>query len=103
MKKRLESAWCTALRHGGSSEWNLAWMASHQSDRLSERKRIIKAMGCTNDLTRIKRLLSRLYQPNIEQQPDETLIIFNSLAENPSGRRPALHFVMKNWSYLNKQ
>lgn len=104
MKKHLESVWCTVLRHGGPNEWNYAWSTSRLSSvKLSEKRKMLKAMGCSKDLTQIKRLLSRVFHPSISQEPSETLVILNSLVENQAARQATLHFVMKNWAYLNKQ
>lgn len=104
MKKHFENVWCTVLRHGGSTEWNYAWSSSRLSSvKITEKRKMLKAMSCSNDVTQIKRLLSRVFHPNINQRPSETLLILNSLTENQTARRATLHFVMKNWTYLNKQ
>ena len=104
VKKNVEMVWCTALRHGGNSEWAYAWNVSRLSTTpLSETRKVLKAMACTRDLTHIKQLLSRVFHPKIDQQPSDTLTILKSLTENPSARRLTLNFVIRNWSYLNKQ
>ncbi|KZS20695.1 Uncharacterized protein APZ42_012540 [Daphnia magna] len=102
-KKHFEDIWCTALRYGGPLEWSYAWNSSRDSSAtLSKKRKIFKAMACTTDTSRIKQLLSRVFLPKINQEPIETSIILNSLAENPSARLLAMKFVMLNWAFLNK-
>jgi len=103
MKNHFDHVWCTALRHGGHSEWSYAWNSTRSSTKLPEKRKILKAMGCTTDVNRIQQLLSRVFLPSTGQQPIETSIILNSLADNPSARSAVMIFVMKNWAFLSKQ
>jgi hypothetical protein len=104
MKKYFDYIWCTALRHGDHSDWSYAWNRTIvSSTKLSEKRKILKAMGCTTDANRIQQLLSRVFLPNTAQQPIETSMILHSLAENPSSRASVMTFLMKNWAFLSKQ
>lgn len=104
MKKHFEDIWCTAIRHGGSSEWSYSWNNSIASSAtLSTKRKILKAMTCTEDAICIAQLLSRVFLPKINQEPIETSVILNSFAENPFARSLAMKFVMRNWAFLNKQ
>ncbi len=99
-----ESMWCTAIRYGSQSEWTFAWnITRHPHTQLSERRKMLKAMSCTTDSTRIKKLLARVLHPNIKQDPKETSLIFNRLILNPSARPNTLNFLLSNWGFLEKQ
>lgn len=104
MKKHFDYVFCTALRHGSNSDWSYAWNRTIlPSTKLPEKRKILKAMGCTTDANHIQQLLSRVFLPNTVQQSIETSMILHSLAENPSARSLVMTFVMKNWAFLSKQ
>ena len=104
MSEELELVWCTALRHStGPEEWKFAWKKSIQSQYSLQRTKMLSAMTCTTDQSRLKQLLGRVFHPQIEQDRQDTFIMFEKMAENPSARSLALQFIISNWQPLHKQ
>lgn len=104
MRKNFDTVWCKAVLYGDDTEWSYLWnRTSLLSVPTSEKTKLLKAMGCTQDAGQMDQLLTRIFQQQLEQQPIETWTILTSLAENPAARQLALDFVMRNWAYLYKQ
>ena len=60
-------------------------------------------MTCTIETKQIKQLLSRVFNPNINQTPKETSVVISGLADSFTARPLLLNFLMKNWEFLTKQ
>ena len=106
MANNFEEVWCTAVRHGDRAEWNFVWESIRKSSTVSEKRRnkMLRALCCTVDPAQQKQLLSRVFHPNMGQNPKETSVILTSLVmENPSARPLVLNFILQNWAFLNKQ
>ena len=104
MSEEFELVWCTALRHSTEpNEWKFAWKKSIQPQFALHRTKILSAMSCTTDQSRLKQLLGRVFHHEIEQDPHDTFAIIEKMADNPSARAMALQFIMANWKPLNKQ
>lgn len=99
----LERYWCVAIRHGGKAEWTKAWQASIGDRWLSKRTEILSAMTCSQDRNRLKQFLSRVLDPAIRQDPNETFIAMEKMAANPAGRSIAFDFIKNNWDVLEQQ
>ena len=97
--------WCAAVRYGAQSEWNFAWNFTRRPHSQSaQRKKMLKAMCCTTDSTRVKQLLTRVLHPNIKQEPKDTSMIINRLiTKNPSARSVTINFLLSNWGFFEKQ
>lgn len=100
--EEMEVVWCTAIRHGGESEWNYAWKKSLNPDWSLQKPRILSALSCSKDSRRLKRLLSRVFHHSIEQSAGESLTMLQGMTENPEGRSLALRFVTSNFKQLNE-
>lgn len=103
MNTHFDSVWCAAIRDGGKDEWAFAWVKAKHADRETLRRKILKAMACSKDPGRNKQLVSRLFDPNVNQSPKETTEILSRLAENVRARELALNFLLANWDLLVKQ
>lgn len=103
MNAHFDSVWCAALRDGGKDEWDYAWRSARYTDRASLRRRMLKAMACSKDSLRNKQLVSRLFDPNLNQSPKETSEILLALAKNVKARDLALTFLLANWDLLSQQ
>lgn len=103
MREHFEEVWCAAVRHGGRTEWNFAWESSRRSSSTIEKRKMLKAMTCTIESGQIKQLLSRVFNPNIDQKPSETFFILSNLADNRKARTQLLNFILHNWDFLNSQ
>ena len=113
-RDEMEVVWCTALRQaagGGdrdqrqSDEWDFAWKRSLDPEWRLQRSRILSAMACSRDSRRLKRLLSRVFHPTIDQSAGESLALLGAMAagaENPIGRSLALRFITTNFKSLNE-
>lgn len=95
---------CTAIRFGGRLEWSLAWNVT-RSQQLNwpERRKMLKAMSCTQDIVQIRQLATRVLHPNIKQPPKETLVIMKNLVESSVARPIVLEFLLSDWDFLEKQ
>ena len=98
----LERYWCVAIRHGGKLAWTRAWKASVGDQWLSQRTKILSAMTCSQDKNRLKNLISRIFDSEIEQDPKENFVMIEKLAVNPIGRSMALNFLKTNWNILDR-
>ncbi len=103
MMANLERNWCAVMRHGGQTEWEWTWQTSLNDQWAPKRSKILSAMSCTQDLGRLKQLLSRVLHPSIDQDPEDTLAIIERMAENPVARSVVLNFVKTNWEFLGQQ
>ena len=103
MIEDLERHWCVAIRHGGRAEWEKAWEASLSNRWLSQRTKILSSMSCSEDRDRLKQLLSRVFDSALDQDPKDTFITIEKVAENLAGRSIGLDFVLINWNVLEKQ
>ncbi len=103
--EHFEEVWCAAVRHGGQSEWDFAWEKTNENfNSFTGKRKMLKALSCTKDPAKQKQLLSRVFHPDIQQSPKETLLILSSIAESYySGRILVLNFVLRNWNFLKKQ
>ena len=100
---KLEDNWCTVMRHGGEAEWKWAWETSLSDEWDHKRTKILSAMSCSQDRNRIKKLLSRVFHPSINQNPADTFAMLEKMSENPAARSMALSFIKTNWEFLGRQ
>ena len=84
-------------------EWDFAWKKSINSIQPLERRKMLKAMTCTIDAAHVKQLLSRVFNPNVDQTPQETSIIVSRFSESFSIRPLVMSFLIKNWKFLSRQ
>lgn len=100
---KLERYWCPVIRLGGQSEWKWAWKASLNDQLASKRNKILSAMSCSQDRSRLKQLLSRVFHPTIVQDPEDTFTLLEKMSENPVSRSMVLSFIKTNWEFLGRQ
>ena len=103
MMDKLERNWCAVMRFGGKTEWKWAWQASQSDEWAHKRTQILSAMSCSQDRSRLKQLLSRVFHPTIDQDPQDTFTMIDKMAENPAARSMVLGFIKTNWDFLGRQ
>lgn len=91
-----------AIRSGGKTEWMAAWKASISDRWVTHRTQILSAMTCSRDRSRLKQLISRIFDSAIDQDQKDTFTIIEKIAENPLGRPMALNFIKTNWNFFDR-
>ena len=103
MMGKLDRNWCAVIRHGGQAEWKWAWQASQSDEWAHKRNQILSAMSCSQDRSRLKQLLSRVFHPTLDQDPQDTTAMIEKMTENPTARSMAMKFIKTNWDFLGRQ
>ena len=103
MMGKLDRNWCAVIRHGGQAEWKWAWQASQSDEWAHKRTQILSAMSCSQDRSRLKQLLSRVFHPTLDQDPQDTTAMIDKMTENPTARSMAMKFIKTNWDFLGRQ
>ncbi|XP_057659447.1 aminopeptidase N-like [Diorhabda carinulata] len=89
------AVYCTSLKHGGESEWELLWKKYQNSNVATEKNSILSTLGCTEEIWLLSRYLDwSLNDTTIRKQDSSS--VFGTVTRNNVG-----YFIAKNFFYNN--
>ena len=95
------NTYCTAIKHGGTKEWDFAWrMASDNATRSQDRDTLLSALGCSRDPWLLVRYLSLLVDGQSGLGSEEFGRVLGAVSANPVGRALAFRYVRKHFDQL---
>ncbi|XP_060526595.1 aminopeptidase N-like [Cylas formicarius] len=87
--------YCTALKHGGESEWDFLWQQYQTSNVATEKNTMLSVLGCTREIWLLSRYLQwSLDDSKIRRQDSSS--VFSAVARNDVG-----YFIAKNFFFDN--
>ncbi|XP_052694307.1 aminopeptidase Ey-like isoform X2 [Crassostrea angulata] len=96
------TVYCSAIRHGGTEEWDFAYRMYKQSNVASEQSRLMLAMSCSSKVWVLGRYLQYSIDPTKIRKQDATNVIVY-ISENEIGRGLTWDFVRENWERLMRE
>ncbi|GAB1605730.1 aminopeptidase N-like, partial [Argonauta hians] len=85
--------YCTALRHGGATEWDFAYEQYKKSNIASEKQNLLVAMSCSQEPWILSRFLERTLDSK-EIRRQDALSPFFDVSRNPIGQMLVWDFVL---------
>eukprot|EP00058_Branchiostoma_floridae_P026835 XP_002612326.1 hypothetical protein BRAFLDRAFT_122509 [Branchiostoma floridae] len=96
--ERLKSTvYCTAIKHGGSLEWDFAWQ-EYLSAEASEQTLLISALACTQDTDTLNTYLERSQDDSLVRRQNGPLVV-RYIGRNSVGKSVAWSFLRDNWDF----
>ena len=99
----MPTIWCTAIRFGGPEEWDFAWRKSLALSPWPDRTSVLTSLACSRNADHIKKLLSRVYHPDVKQSSGESRALIEALSANPEARSMLTEFLLANWPRISQQ
>ncbi|XP_055615513.1 aminopeptidase N-like [Toxorhynchites rutilus septentrionalis] len=101
-ERELYLSTCTIIKYSGINEWKLIKDRFMQSDDISMQKILIKSLGCTREISLIKKTLALLKDPLFNMYNHQ---ILSSISDNKIALKYTLDFLYNEWidvrSYLS--
>ncbi|XP_072160074.1 aminopeptidase Ey [Bemisia tabaci] len=91
-KNILRQISCTAVKNGGDEEWDFLWERYLNSDSASEKSSILSALTCSRKVWTLKRYLDWSIDEFSRIPPQDSVHIFEAVAENEVGFEVAKDF-----------
>ncbi|XP_067012607.2 aminopeptidase N isoform X2 [Anabrus simplex] len=89
--------YCTAIKHGGSDEWNFAWKKYSAANVGSERENLLDALGCSSQPWLLNRYLNWMLSNESIIRKQDGFRVFASVNNNVVGHSLAFNFLRNNW------
>jgi len=87
---------CQAVKQQGQPAWEAVLKLYRAADMSEEKRRTIKALGKTRDLTLIRRVIS--IGMSEEVRLGDVPFVFSGLCSHPAGRDACWDYVAQNWT-----
>ncbi|XP_019619807.1 PREDICTED: aminopeptidase N-like [Branchiostoma belcheri] len=96
--ERLKSTvYCTAIKHGGSREWDFAWQ-QYLTAGASEQTLLLPALACTQDTDILQTFLERSKDDGLVRKHSAPLVV-RYVGGNSVGKSVAWSFLRDNWDF----
>lgn len=94
------TVYCTAIKHGDQLEWDFAWKQYLASNVASEKKRLLKALGCSQNVWLLSRYLEWIVKPTARIRVQDGTTVFAAVTRNVVGRYLSWNFMRNRWPEL---
>uniref|UniRef100_A0A182JLE3 Aminopeptidase n=1 Tax=Anopheles atroparvus TaxID=41427 RepID=A0A182JLE3_ANOAO len=85
---------CTTIRYSGLTEWKIVEQQYLETDDINYQRILVKSLGCTREISLIKRYLSLLKHPLFSIYTKE---ILTSISENKVALKYTLDYLFNEW------
>ncbi|KAK7067746.1 hypothetical protein SK128_013768 [Halocaridina rubra] len=99
MKK---TVYCTAIAEGGDEEWDFAWYKYLESEAITEKYRLLEAMGCSRDEAILQSYLEMAFNEDSDINKEDAKMVFVSVTKNSKNREVAWTFLKNNLDHIAK-
>ncbi|XP_057180621.1 thyrotropin-releasing hormone-degrading ectoenzyme-like isoform X2 [Triplophysa rosa] len=94
--------YCTGVSLMDEDVWEFIWMKFHSSTAVSEKKILLEALTCSDNIYLLNRLLN--LSLSSDMVPDQDVIdVIIHVARNPLGRHLAWRYFREKWDILNSR
>ncbi|XP_051974425.1 thyrotropin-releasing hormone-degrading ectoenzyme-like [Xyrauchen texanus] len=94
--------YCTGVSLMDEDVWEFIWMKFHSSTVISEKKVLLEALTCSDNIFLLNRLLNLSLTSDLVPDQDVIDVIIH-VARNPIGRHLAWRYFRKKWDILNSR
>ncbi|XP_068162940.1 thyrotropin-releasing hormone-degrading ectoenzyme-like [Antennarius striatus] len=92
--------YCTGVSLMDEDVWEFIWMKFHSSNAVSEKKLLLEALTCSDDVFLLNRLLNLSLTSDLVPEQDVIDVIIH-VGQNPRGRNLAWKYFREKWDVLN--
>ncbi|KFB52120.1 AGAP000131-PA-like protein [Anopheles sinensis] len=93
-EEKLQRVLCTTVRYSGLTEWKTVEQQYLETGDINYQRILIKSLGCTREISLIKRYLSLLKHPLFSMYTKE---ILTSISENKVALKYTLDYLFNDW------
>ncbi|KAA0721118.1 Thyrotropin-releasing hormone-degrading ectoenzyme [Triplophysa tibetana] len=94
--------YCTGVSLMDEDVWEFIWMKFHSTTAVSEKKILLEALTCSDNIYLLNRLLN--LSLSSDMVPDQDVIdVIIHVARNPLGRHLAWRYFREKWEILNSR
>ncbi|XP_073693903.1 thyrotropin-releasing hormone-degrading ectoenzyme-like [Garra rufa] len=94
--------YCTGVSLMDEDVWEFIWMKFHSSTAISEKKVLLEALTCSDNIFLLNRLLNLSLTSDLV--PDQEVIdVIIHVGRNPVGRHLAWRYLREKWDILNSR
>ncbi|XP_051547221.1 thyrotropin-releasing hormone-degrading ectoenzyme-like [Myxocyprinus asiaticus] len=94
--------YCTGVSLMDEDVWEFIWMKFHSSTAVSEKKVLLEALTCSDNIFLLNRLLNLSLTSDLVPDQDVIDVIIN-VGRNPTGRHLAWRYFREKWDILNSR
>ncbi|KAH8356006.1 hypothetical protein KR200_007328 [Drosophila serrata] len=94
--------YCTAIRTGSEDDWQFLWTRYTKSNKADEKVTILDSLGCSRVVWLLEEMLELSFESRGPIRPQDSVISFDSVAENPVGFMLAKQYFMHNFDHIHK-
>uniref|UniRef100_A0A8C4HDV7 Thyrotropin-releasing hormone-degrading ectoenzyme n=1 Tax=Dicentrarchus labrax TaxID=13489 RepID=A0A8C4HDV7_DICLA len=92
--------YCTGVSLMDEDVWEFIWMKFHSSNAVSEKKILLEALTCSDNIFLLNRLLNLSLTSDLVPEQDVIDVIIH-VGRNPQGRNLAWKYFREKWDILN--
>nr|XP_046235241.1 thyrotropin-releasing hormone-degrading ectoenzyme-like isoform X1 [Scatophagus argus] len=92
--------YCTGVSLMDEDVWEFIWMKFHSSNAVSEKKILLEALTCSDNIFLLNRLLNLSLTSDLVPEQDVIDVIIH-VGRNPQGRNLAWKYFREKWDVLN--
>ncbi|XP_041820045.1 thyrotropin-releasing hormone-degrading ectoenzyme-like [Chelmon rostratus] len=92
--------YCTGVSLMDEDVWEFIWMKFHSSNAVSEKKILLEALTCSDNVFLLNRLLNLSLTSDLVPEQDVIDVIIH-VGRNPQGRNLAWKYFREKWDVLN--
>ncbi|TNM91518.1 hypothetical protein fugu_019898 [Takifugu bimaculatus] len=92
--------YCTGVSLMDEDVWEFIWMKFHSSNAVSEKKILLEALTCSDNVFLLNRLLNLSLTSDLVPEQDVIDVIIH-VGRNPQGRNLAWRYFREKWDILN--
>ncbi|KAE8281210.1 Thyrotropin-releasing hormone-degrading ectoenzyme [Larimichthys crocea] len=92
--------YCTGVSLMDEDVWEFIWMKFHSSSAVSEKKILLEALTCSDNIFLLHRLLNLSLTSDLVPEQDVIDVIIH-VGRNPQGRNLAWKYFREKWDVLN--
>nr|XP_040240307.2 aminopeptidase N-like [Anopheles coluzzii] len=93
-EERLHRILCTTIKYSGLAEWKRVEQQYRETTDINYQRILIKSLGCTREISMIKRYLGLLKHPHFRMYSKE---ILTAISENKVALKYTLDFLFNEW------
>ncbi|KTF87904.1 hypothetical protein cypCar_00046157, partial [Cyprinus carpio] len=94
--------YCTGVSLMDEDVWEFIWMKFHSSTAISEKKVLLEALTCSDNIFLLNRLLNLSLTSDLVPDQDVIDVIIH-VGRNPLGRHLAWRYFCEKWDILNSR
>ncbi|XP_036977336.1 thyrotropin-releasing hormone-degrading ectoenzyme isoform X1 [Acanthopagrus latus] len=92
--------YCTGVSLMDEDVWEFIWMKFHSTNAVSEKKILLEALTCSDNIFLLNRLLNLSLTSDLVPEQDVIDVIIH-VGRNPQGRNLAWRYFREKWDVLN--